>query len=81
VIYYNKCVIYNHPHPLWHGRGFAQKVKLEEWRMYWSLNYVSITKGIMTISATMTSNVTTMAPNSNLANRSEGVNGNENVTT
>ncbi len=47
--------------------------------MSWSPNYVSITKGIVTISATMTSNVITITPNTSLANRNNSANGSMNV--
>lgn len=47
--------------------------------MSWSPSYVSITKGIVTISVAMTSNVITITPNSSLANRSDSANGSMNV--
>jgi len=47
--------------------------------MSWSPNYVSITKGIVTISCAMTSNLITITANSSLANRSDSANGSMNV--
>jgi hypothetical protein len=49
--------------------------------MFCSPNYVSITKGIVTISATMTSNVITITPNSSLANKSDSASGSMNVNS
>ncbi len=47
--------------------------------MYWSPNYVSITKGIVTINVAITSNVIRLTPNNSLANRSNSANGSMNV--
>ncbi len=47
--------------------------------MSWSPNYVSITKGIVTINVAMNSNVIIITPHSSLANRSDNANGSMNV--
>ncbi len=64
----NKCIIPNYSHPSWHGRVCfnswkghdyhefkrAHEIQIEKWWLYWSPDYVSITKGIMAPSGVTT---------------------------
>jgi hypothetical protein len=87
----NKCVIPNYSHPSWHGKVcfniwsslmddyhefmHAHEIHIEEWQLYWSPNYVSITRGVVAPSGA------TKTPNINLINGSRNTNASEAIKT